>query len=245
MHIPKAIGALERDLQGIFGTRLRSIVAYGLGARADGHSDDGHAHDAPLTHTLVVVDRLTTDDLRSCAGRVGSWHDASLATPLIVVEHEFGRSLDVFPFEFGDILSDHVVVSGGNPFEGLSVAPADLRRACEVQARGHLLHLREGYMETRGRADALAVLIVRSAPAFAAIVTSVARLMGKPPKDAGTAARLVDLALDLPAATSSDVVALVGVREISSADAERLFPPYLAAVERLVNHVDAWRSRDA
>ena len=37
--------------------------------------------------------------------------------------------------------------------------PADLRRACEVQARGHLLHLREGYVEaarTRrraGRAD--------------------------------------------------------------------------------------------
>lgn len=240
MQIPKAIGALERDLQGIFGTRLRSIVAYGLRARADGHSDDGHARDTPLTHTLVVVDRLTTDDLRACAGRVGSWHDASLDTPLIVAEHEFGRSLDAFPFEFGDIMSDHVVVSGSNPFEGLSVDPADLRRACEVQARGHLLHLREGYMETRGRADALAVLIVRSAPAFAAIVTSVARLTGKVPKDAGAAARLVDLALDLPATTSSDIVALVGVREISSADAERLFPPYLAAVERLVNHVDVW-----
>ena len=240
MHIPKAIGALERDLQGIFGGRLRSIVAYGFRARADGHGDDGHAHDTPLAHTLVVVDQLTTDDLRACAGRVGSWHDAGLDTPLILAEHEFGRSLDAFPFEFGDILSDHVVVSGSNPFEGLSVDPADLRRACEVQARGHLLHLREGYMETRGRADALAVMIVRSAPAFTAIVTSVARLKGKAPKDAGAAARLVDLALDLPATTSSDVVALVGVREISSADAERLFPSYLAAVERLVNHVDLW-----
>ena len=38
---------------------------------------------------------------------------------------------------------------------------ADLRRACEVQARSHLLHLREGYLETRGRADALSDLIVR------------------------------------------------------------------------------------
>src|SRR5947209_9568481 len=51
-------------------------------------------------------------------------------------------------------------------------------RACEVQARGHLLHLREGYLETRGRNDALAVLIVRSAPAFAALVSNLARLDG-------------------------------------------------------------------
>lgn len=243
MHIPKAIGALERDLQDIFGGRLRSIVAYGLRARVDG--DGGRAHDSPLTHTLVVVDRLTTDDLRACANRVGSWHDASLDTPLIVAEHEFGRSLDVFPFEFGDILSDHVVVSGNNPFEGLKVDPADLRRACEVQVRGHVLHLREGYMEARGRADALAVLIVRSAPAFAAIVTSVARLAGKTPEEPGAAARFVDRALDLPDTTSSDIVALVGVQEISSVDAESLFPRYLAAAERLVNHVDMWKPRDA
>ena len=65
---------------------------------------------------------------------------------------EFARSLDAFPFEFSAILADHAVVSGKNPFEGLRVEPADLRRACEVQARGHLLHLRQGYMETRGAA---------------------------------------------------------------------------------------------
>jgi hypothetical protein len=163
----------------------------------------------------------------------------------MVAGHEFGRSLDVFPFECGDILSDHVVISGPNPFEGLGVDPADLRRACEVQARGHLLHLREGYLEARGRADALAVLIVRSAPAFAAIVTSVARLAGEFPQDAGAAARFADRALGLPATTSSDIVALVGIQEMSSADAERLFPPYLAAMERLVNYVDAWTSHDA
>ena len=61
------------------------------------------------------------------------------------------ESLDAFPLEFGAILADHAVVSGASPFDGLTVDAADLRRACEVQARSHLLHLREGYIE---RADA-------------------------------------------------------------------------------------------
>ena len=62
---------------------------------------------------------------------------------------------------------------------GLDVDPADLRRACEVQARSHLLHLREGFLETRGqRRRARRCSIVRSAAPFAALLTSVARLQG-------------------------------------------------------------------
>ena len=121
---------------------------------------------------------MTHDDLRTSAGRVAAWHDAGLATPLLLAAREFERSLDAFPLEFGAILADHVVVSGTNPFASLAVDAADVRRACEVQARSHLLHLREGFLETRGRGDALSDLIVQSAPAFAALVASIARLDG-------------------------------------------------------------------
>lgn len=225
--LPSAVHDLDRDLRGIFSNRLRSLVAYGL------QKHTSHGHEAPVTHTsvthtLAVVDRLTADDLRACAARVSTWHDTGLATPLLIAEHEFERSLDAFPFEFGDILSDHVLVSGDSPFTGLTIDPVDLRRACEVQARGHLLHLREGYLETRGRSDALSVLIVRSAPAFAALMASLTRLDGAVPSG-------------LTGTIATDIVALVGVHEISSADADRLFQPYLAAVERLVTFVDAWK----
>src|SRR5439155_16909943 len=128
------------------------------------------------------------DDLRACAGRVKGWHDAGLATPLVLAGHEFDRSLDVFPLEFGAILADHTIVSGANPFEQLTVDAADLRRAVEVQARSHLLHLREGYLETRGRDDALSDLIVKSARPFAALLVSLARLEGHPaPNDVAAA----------------------------------------------------------
>src|SRR5215475_15386744 len=168
MPISDAVTALNRDMREMFGDRLRSVVAYAITDRMP---------DAPQP-TLVIVDALTPADLRACAALVVKWHESGLATPLILEASEFGRSLDAFPYEFGAILADHTIVSGENPFTGLRVDPADIRRACEVQARSHLLHLREGYIETQGRSDALAELIARSSPALAGLLKSVARLKG-------------------------------------------------------------------
>jgi hypothetical protein len=183
---------------------------------------------------------MTPADLRACAGRVDAWHGAGLATPLLIASHEFEQSLDAFPLEFGAILADHTVVAGANPFASLAVDPADLRRACEVQARSHQLHLREGFLETRGRPDALAVLIVQSAAAFAALVVSIARLEGHATDDAGSAARHVERSLNTPGGGVAEITKLVGVHDITSADAERLIGPYLEAVDRLVKYVDGW-----
>ena len=237
MNSATAVQRLEKELRGIFGGRLQSLVTYGERSRVSSH----HSGDeVPAVQTMAVVETLTRDDLRACAGRVAAWHDAGLATPLVVAAHEFGRSLDAFPLEFGAIIADHTVVGGSNPFSGLAVDATDLRRAVEVQARSHLLHLREGYLETHGRGDALAVLIVQSAPAFAALVSSLARLDGRPSHDRAAAARHAERLLGVPGGAIADVVALVGVKEISSQDADRLFSSYLDAVERLVSYVDKW-----
>jgi hypothetical protein len=208
-----AVQRLERELREIFGQRLMSLVAYGS--------------QGPTTHTLAIVEGLTKSDLDACAGKVAGWHDAQLSTPLVLGAHEFEQSLDAFPLEFGAILATHTIVAGRNPFTGLTVDAADVRRACEVQARSHLLHLREGYLETRGRADALSVLIVRSAPAFRALLEHVERLDGPKPHVSDGVAR--------------DVARLADVSEISNDEATRIFPAYLDAVERLVQHVDGWR----
>ena len=246
MVISDSVRTLERELRDVFGGRLQSLVIYGqrvvrhAGGKHDAHAAHGHGHDAPPTHTLAIVDAMTPDDLRACAVRVEAWHDAGLATPLLIAAHEFEQSLDAFPLEFGAILADHTVVAGTNPFASLAVDPADVRRACEVQARSHLLHLREGFLETRGRADALAVLIVRSAAAFAALVTSIARLEGHATDDAASAARHVERTLGTPNSAVAEITKLADAHDISSADAVRLFGPYLDAVNRLVAYVDGW-----
>jgi len=242
MAISDAAQRLEKELREIFGSRLQSLVLYGQRAQPAHQAHANHGHDAPPTHTLAIVGSMTPEDLRACALRVEAWHAAGLATPLLIAEHEFEQSLDAFPMEFGAILADHTIVAGANPFASLAVDPADLRRACEVQARSHLLHLREGFLETRGRSDALADLIVQSAAAFAALVASVARLEGQKTDDRAAAARHVERILEAPGAVT-DVTKLAGHHEITSADAERLFPPYLDAVNRLVSYVDGWSAQ--
>jgi hypothetical protein len=247
MVISNAVQSLERELRGVFGGRLQSLVIYGqrVDRQANAHGEDahtGHDHETPPTRTLAIVDSMTADDLRACAARVEAWQGSGLATPLLIAGHEFEQSLDAFPLEFGAILADHTVVAGANPFAALAVDPADLRRACEVQARSHLLHVREGYLETRGHAGALAVLIVQSAAAFAALVSSIARLEGHATDDPASAARHVERGLGTSAAVVAEVVKLARVHDIPSADAERLFPPYLDAMTRLVAYVDGWNS---
>lgn len=213
MQVPDAVKTLARDLGEVFGKRLQCVVAYPRADRLSG-----------ATPTLAVVDRVLPDDLGACAARVAVWHEQGLDTPLILGAGEFARSLDTFPFEFGAILADHTVVVGANPFDGLRVDPGDLRRACEIQARSHLLHLREGYLETRGRSDALADLIQRSAGPLAALLNNIARLPG---------AHAVDHVL-------REVVSLCAGGAIGPNEARRLLPAYLAALERLTADIDRW-----
>jgi hypothetical protein len=216
MHITDAVRALDRELREIFDRRLQSLVTY---APAAGNG-------AAQTPTLAVVDNVTAEDLRACADRVVGWHEQGLATPLLLEAREFERSLDAFPLEFGAILADHALVSGVSPFDGLRVEPADLRRACEVQARSHLLHLREGYIETEGRSDALGELILRSAGPMAALLKSIARLQG---------------GFEDPVLTR--VAHLNRAVALSSDAARQIFPAYLEAVERLTQVVDRWGER--
>ena len=238
------VSILERGLREIFGSRLQSLVAYGLQAAAPSgaHEQQGAHVEPPHTQTLAIVETLTGDDLAACAAGVERWHDAGLATPLLLAAHEFERSLDAFPLEFGAILADHLVVAGNNPFDGLRVDPADVRRACEVQARSHLLHLREGFLETRGRADALAVLIVRSAAPFAALLASLARLQGVAERSAA-AGRHVERTLEFPAGVVTDVVKLAHAAEISSAEATRIFRLISTRRNGWWNYIDAWSAK--
>lgn len=230
MHIPDAVRTLEHDLREVFGGRLLSLVAYRGGSGAE----------RAATPTLAIVDALSAGDLRACAERVAEWHDAGLATPLLLAGHEFGRSLDAFPFEFGAILAEHAVVAGADPFAALKVDPAHLRHACEIQARSHLLHLREGFLETRGRGDLIAALIVRSAAPLAALLRSVARLRDHEATGDEVAFRVVEAAAGAPAGSLTNVASLAGGATLTPDAARRLFPPYLDAVERLTHYIDRW-----
>ncbi len=146
------MGAVDRllaDLRVIFAARLISLVVYGR------HAAGTASPDLPI-HTLALVHDIGFADLEACARQARRWQADGLAVPLMIGRREFARSLDVFPLEFGAIISNHRVVFGDDPFQSLAVKDQDVRRACEIDVKGHLLHLRESYVESHGEMSAVA-----------------------------------------------------------------------------------------
>jgi hypothetical protein len=209
-----AYEAVGRDLGRLFGDRLISLVAYGEAG------EEG-------AHTLALVERLSFSDLARCAPLVPTWHRLGLATPLVLSQDEFRRTLDVFPLEYGDIIAHHTVIAGANPLAGIVVPEADLRRGCELQAKSHLIHLREGFLETHGDPPAVARMIAASAPAFRVLLQNLERLEPGAGKRAG-------ISDELPREVAAAADATI-------AEPSALLSRYIAAVERLWQYVDAWR----
>jgi len=224
-----ALETLASDLDRVFGARLRSVVAYGLDTPA-----------APrLLHALALVDRLAFDDLVKCVPSVAGWQRRSLAVPLILELEEFLRTLDVFPLEYGDIIAHHVVIVGANPFGNARVAQADTRRACELSAKSHLIHLREGFLEAAGHSDAVARLIAASAPAFVALLRNIARLTESDASDLPASA---ERQIGVPADLVREVISAGTGARSAIADPTALLVRYIAASERVWEYVDMWRA---
>lgn len=222
------------DLEQIFGERLKAVVGYGW-------------QQYGRVPSLALVASLTLDDLSACAAQAARWHRAGAATPLVLTPQEFERSLDAFPIEYSEILATSELVAGHHPFNGLTVAREDLRRACEVQVKSHLLHLREDFLESGARPSHVAGIVRESAPAFAALLRHLAYLDRSSDSDpTSTTAVLIGYAagrIGLDARLVSDLLALSEPDGALSVDPVRIFPAYLAAVERLAAFIDQWRQR--
>lgn len=220
--LERGFSRLAADLQRVFGSRFVALVAYEQSA------------------SVAFASTVNADDLDALGPLVGSWNHDGLATPLVVTPDEFRRSLDAFPLEYQAILDRHVVIAGTPPFAGTSIDTEDLRRACEIQARGHLIHLRQGWIQAGGHQSHLIDVIVRSAAPFRALLSNVARLHDAPHATETDLAGFAQAVIGMP----PDVVARIldldvhpehGRKAVSHVGA------YLAAAEQLWNFVDSWR----
>jgi len=216
------------DLQDIFGERLHAFVAYGYPGQ---HPEPG----------LAIVGAITADDLDRCASHAAAWHRAGCATPLLLTRDEFAGSLDAFPIEYGEILDTYRLLFGADPFAGLTISPDDLRRACEVQVKSHLVQLRENYIECRGRQSDVAALVGEAAPAFALLLRRLARLDGFKADTNADLGAYATARPGLDGRTVGAVLAMAADRQASGVDAMRLYPSYLAAVDQLWHFIDSWQ----
>lgn len=229
-----ALTQLSSDLDRVFGARLEALGFYA-----------GHDSDA-LVHTLALVNGLAFKDLSACLPLADGWQRRGLAVPLMLSRDELDRTLDIFPLEYAAIAATLTMLRGSNPFEGLTPRADDVRRALETQAKSHLIHLREGFLESRGEATAVAALIAASAMPFRTLLASLARLPEAP--GVATMAGLTDDALaaeaerraGIPSQVVREVFATAAPGHAAIADPTALLARYLDAADALWAHVDRW-----
>jgi hypothetical protein len=232
----QAIATLARDIGRVFGGRLESLVVY------SGHDADG------AVHSLALVEALSFRDLTACLPLAESWQRLRLAVPLMLSRDELRRTVDIFPLEYASIIATHAVVFGRPPFDGITIPAEHLRRACEAQAKSHLIHLREAFLESHGEARAVAALIASSAAPFRAILANIARLLDTAAAAAGPVALsdealagVAETRIGIPAALVRDVLSSATAGQSSIAEPSVLLARYIDAAQRVWEYVDRWR----
>lgn len=124
---------------------ILSIAVVGSAATADflpGLSD---------INSCMVLDRVSFAFMEALASIGRKFGKRGMRAPLLMTPEYIERSLDVFALEFLDFKLAHVVVYGGDFFEGLEFAREDVRLACEREMKGLLVTARRRYLGCLGK----------------------------------------------------------------------------------------------
>jgi hypothetical protein len=229
---------LVTRLKTAFGGDLRAVVLYGSSVAGE-QLPNRARHDV-----LVLVDSLPLDRLLAKAAIAQDWSRAGNPPPLLMTTAEWRSSTDIFPMEHADILERHRVLYGEAPFDGIRVSPEHLRLQVENQAHGKVLQLRQGVLAVGDTGPDAAALLAASLSPIMVLFRAVARLHGDvPPTDYEALSRLVGTRAGFDAAPFVTVVRHVrGVAPLPNDRVRPVLAEYLGAMERLVAHLDQFRS---
>ncbi|MGH7528950.1 MAG: hypothetical protein ACREMN_01060 [Gemmatimonadales bacterium] len=153
------------------GPRLITLLLYGSAAR--GAPGKGGAD------TLLVADRMDDELFAQLAAPVRAWVRAGNPAPLLFTEREWRESADAFPIEYLDIREAHRVLVGRDPWGGIAVNSAHVRRQLEHELMGKLVHLRQVRAALWGDRKRLAAVVAPTLAGFRAMLRAVLRLAGR------------------------------------------------------------------
>ena len=242
MAISDAVHLLERELREIFGprcSRWSCTVPQPAGTRSrrarprrGADADAGGRRDADARRSARVR------GARRRGGTTPAWRRRCCSPPRVrAVARRVSARVRRDPRRSRRRRRARIRSTACASIRPISAAPAKCRRAATCCTCGR------DFSRPRARRRARRCCIVRSAPPFAALLRqrraarrAAVRRRPLPARHARADAG------PPPARPSTDVVAADRrPRDLPSADAERLFPPYLDAVEQLVTYIDGWR----
>ena len=161
--IDELITQFSGDVNRIFGKDLQSVILFGSAVTDDfvpGKSD---------LNFLVVLSESAMGHLDRVQKPLKKWQKNKISVPLFVSEEYIKASLDSFPIEFLNMQTAYRLISGSDVLKELKFSKSDIRLQCERELKGKLLQLRQGYIQTGGKAPALQSLVSQSIVTFTSI----------------------------------------------------------------------------
>ncbi|MDZ7264147.1 MAG: nucleotidyltransferase domain-containing protein [candidate division KSB1 bacterium] len=226
------------DFKNIYGEDLIAIILYGSAARGE------YIYKKSDINFLVVLSEAGIQRLRAALLLIPKWQKRRVATPLVLTESYIDSALDSYPIEFMTMKQHYQVVYGRDVLADIHIAPEYLRLQCERELRGKLLHLREGYLNTRGRAKAIKSLIRSSIPAFASIFAALLHLkhVDIPPRMHQLFSKTAEV-FDLDEILFKKILTFKEDNiKSSSLQLNELFENYIEQIRKLIRAVDQLNS---
>jgi hypothetical protein len=191
-------------------------------------------------NTLLICDRADESLFQALERPLGPWLKAGHPAPLVFTHAEWRDAADVFAVEYEDIRAAHRVLAGSDPWDGLTIRPADVRRQVEHELRGKLVRLRQAYAAYARDPARLTAVFTASVSGFLTMLRATLRLTGKEaPAAADALVRAAAGAIGFPpAALDAFVMHAQGGERLRLAEGDPRAAAYLTALARTAEFVD-------
>lgn len=234
---PLLSGLVDR-LKAAAGADVLAVVLYGSAARGDFHE---HQSDFNI---LIELRDLELQTLGKLADPIAWWLRKHQPMPRLLSPRVIEEATDVFPIEFLDISSHHVVLFGEDPFADLDVDTGHLRIQCERELREKMMRVREAYIESRGKPRRLSRLLAESYPTFIALFRGCLHLAhAQIPTHNGDVIRAFCELAGIDAKPFLELEELLD-HDRSAPDPEALFARYYRELSRAVDVIDGFGSSE-
>jgi predicted nucleotidyltransferase len=232
---PREVGdQVIADCKHLFGDDLVSVLMYGSAASGEyrpGSSD---------INFMIVLTEKGIDRLDRAFEAERKWRKRGAAIPLFITEGYLDTSLDVFPIEYLNFQTNHVLLYGKNILEGLVIKPEFVRLQCERELKGKLMVLRAAFLGTAGKGRHLKQVVSDSLPAMVAVFRALLYMKSK--EGRGDKRSIFRETCELFGMEHEVFQNLLEIRagrlKMDNRDLLALFKAYMGEIRRLANLVD-------
>lgn len=229
----KLLQVYATDVKSAFADQLEGLLIYGSAVR--GEYLPGRSN----LNLLLLVAGYDAATLKRYEPVHKRWSKEGVITPLFLTDQEIRASSALFPLEFVEIQEHHRVLGGRDPFVGFHVDMARVGDAVMQGLAGHVLRLRQRFVESGGANDAVMILLPLAVTSTVPLLRGIQRMRSWPVL-AQSDAVIKDVAdrLQIDLQGFHDALMLKrGIISPGPAEIPRLFDRYLEAATTLAEVV--------